>query len=63
MVLRYLSYMNIIIVGAAEIGRHLAHSLSQEAHSISVVEDDAIIGEIALGTRGRGFGVEHPHDV
>lgn len=33
--------MNIIIVGAGEIGRHLAHSLSQEAHSISVVESDA----------------------
>lgn len=33
--------MNIIIVGAGEIGRHLAKSLSQEAHSISVVESDA----------------------
>jgi len=32
--------MNIIIVGAGEIGRHLANSLSQEAHSISVVEQD-----------------------
>ena len=41
MEIRPLSYMNIIIVGAGEIGRHLANSLSQEAHSISVVENDA----------------------
>lgn len=32
--------MNIIIVGAGEIGRHLATSLSREAHSISVIESD-----------------------
>lgn len=32
--------MNIIIVGAGEIGRHLATSLSREAHSISVIEND-----------------------
>ena len=32
--------MNIIIVGAGEIGRHLAVSLSREAHSIVVVEND-----------------------
>ncbi len=32
--------MNIIIVGAGEIGRHLARSLSRLAHSISVVEND-----------------------
>jgi len=32
--------MNIIIVGAGEIGRHLATSLSKEAHSISVIEND-----------------------
>ncbi|MGE9270513.1 MAG: Trk system potassium transporter TrkA, partial [Verrucomicrobiales bacterium] len=32
--------MNIIIVGAGEIGRHLAASLSREAHSISVIEND-----------------------
>ncbi|BCX46395.1 Trk system potassium transport protein TrkA [Haloferula helveola] len=32
--------MNIIIVGAGEIGRHLATSLSKEAHSISVIEYD-----------------------
>ena len=33
--------MNIIIVGAGEIGRHLAASLSKEAHSISVIENEA----------------------
>ena len=33
--------MNIIIVGAGEIGRHLALSLSQEAHSIVVIERNA----------------------
>lgn len=33
--------MNIIIVGAGEIGRHLATELSREAHSISVIERDA----------------------
>ena len=31
---------DIIIVGAGEIGRHLAASLSREAHSISVIESD-----------------------
>lgn len=35
--------MNIIIVGAGEIGRHLAASLSKEAHSIVVVENDAAL--------------------
>jgi len=35
--------MNIIIVGAGEIGRHLAMSLSQEAHSIVVLERDPLI--------------------
>ncbi len=30
--------MKIIIVGAGEVGRHLAISLSREAHSISVIE-------------------------
>ncbi|MGJ8676555.1 MAG: Trk system potassium transporter TrkA [Akkermansiaceae bacterium] len=35
--------MKIIIVGAGEIGRHLAMSLSLEAHSIVVVENDALI--------------------
>lgn len=33
--------MNIIIVGAGEIGRHLAVSLSKEAHSIVVIESAA----------------------
>ena len=33
--------MKIIIVGAGEIGRHLAMSLSREAHSIVVIEKDA----------------------
>lgn len=33
--------MKIIIVGAGEIGRHLAISLSREAHSIVVIERDA----------------------
>lgn len=35
--------MNIIIVGAGEIGRHLAAVLSQEAHNISVIEKDAVL--------------------
>ena len=35
--------MNIIIVGAGEIGRHLAAVLSQEAHNISVIEKDAAL--------------------
>ncbi len=32
--------MNIIIVGAGEIGRHLASVLSQQGHTISVIEKD-----------------------
>ena len=32
--------MNIIIVGAGEIGRHLAGSLSSAAHNIAVIEQD-----------------------
>jgi trk system potassium uptake protein TrkA len=35
--------MNIIIVGAGEIGRHLALVLSQESHNISVIEKDATL--------------------
>ncbi len=35
--------MNIIIVGAGEVGRHLAESLSREAHSIVVIEENAVI--------------------
>ncbi|MEN8771951.1 MAG: Trk system potassium transporter TrkA [Akkermansiaceae bacterium] len=33
--------MNIIIVGAGEIGRHLAIELSRQAHVVSVIESDA----------------------
>ena len=32
--------MNIIIIGAGEVGRHLATSLSREAHSITVIESN-----------------------
>lgn len=35
--------MNIIIVGAGEIGRYLASVLSQETHNISVIEKDATL--------------------
>lgn len=34
--------MNIIIVGAGEIGRHLAIELSKQEHSVSVIESDAL---------------------
>lgn len=34
--------MNIIIVGAGEIGRHLAIELSRQDHVISVIESDAV---------------------
>lgn len=34
--------MNIIIVGAGEIGRHLAIELSRQDHSVSVIESDAV---------------------
>lgn len=37
--------MNIIIVGAGEIGRHLATRLSQEGHNISVIESDPKLAE------------------
>lgn len=41
------SDMNIIIVGAGEIGRYLATTLSKESHSISVVEyDDTLATEL-----------------
>ena len=33
--------MNIVIVGAGEIGRHLAIELSQKEHRVSVIESDA----------------------
>lgn len=39
--------MNIIIVGAGEIGRHLAMSLAKEAHRISLIEaDKALASEL-----------------
>jgi trk system potassium uptake protein TrkA len=37
--------MNIIIVGAGEIGRHLATSLAKEAHRISLIEADKALAE------------------
>lgn len=37
--------MNIIIVGAGEIGRHLAMSLAKEAHRISLIEADKELAE------------------
>jgi len=46
--------MKIIIVGAGEIGRHLAISLSREAHSIVVVECDAqVAAELEAQIDGR----------
>jgi len=46
--------MKIIIVGAGEIGRHLAVSLSREAHSIVVVEYDAqVAAELEAQIDGR----------
>ena len=40
-------FMNIIIVGAGEIGRHLAASLAKEAHRISLIEaDKALAAEL-----------------
>ena len=35
--------MNIIIIGAGEVGRHLATSLSREAHSITVIESNPTV--------------------
>lgn len=37
--------MNIIIVGAGEIGRHLAFCLAKEAHRISLIEADKALAE------------------
>jgi hypothetical protein len=42
---RYFFLMNIIIVGAGEIGRHLATSLAKEAHRISLIESDKALAE------------------
>jgi len=40
--------MKIIIVGAGEIGRHLAERLSSESHQIVIVEEeDALCGELS----------------
>ncbi|RPJ35314.1 MAG: Trk system potassium transporter TrkA [Verrucomicrobiaceae bacterium] len=56
--------MNIIIVGAGEIGRHLAARLSQEAHNISVIEKDPVLAaelEQAIDAKvihGNGSSVE-----
>ena len=48
--------MNIVIVGAGEIGRHLAVSLSKEAHSIVVIENDAhIASELEQQIDARGL--------
>lgn len=57
--------MNIIIIGAGEVGRHLAVSLSREAHSITVIESNSVVAaelEQALDARvicadGTGVGV------
>lgn len=39
--------MNIIIVGAGEIGKHLATVLSQESHTVSVIDkDEAVASEL-----------------
>ncbi|MFK7850127.1 MAG: Trk system potassium transporter TrkA [Akkermansiaceae bacterium] len=37
--------MNIIIVGAGEIGRHLAFCLAKEAHRISLIESDKVLAD------------------
>jgi len=37
--------MNIIIVGAGQIGRHLASCLAKEAHRISLIESDKALAE------------------
>jgi trk system potassium uptake protein TrkA len=39
------AFMNIIIVGAGEIGRHLAFYLAKEAHRISLIESDKVLAE------------------
>lgn len=42
--------MNIIIVGAGEIGRHLAASLTKEAHRISLIEANKELAEALEST-------------
>ena len=55
--------MKIIIVGAGEVGRHLAVCLSQEAHSIAVIEEsESLAGDLdaqidALVLAGDGSSV------
>ncbi len=41
----FFAFMNIIIVGAGEIGRHLASCLAKEAHRISLIEADKTLAE------------------
>lgn len=46
--------MNIIVVGAGEIGRHLASVLSQQGHTISVLEkDEAIAADLEQSLDGK----------
>lgn len=46
--------MNMIIVGAGEIGRHLAAVLSQQGHAISVIEkDEALAAELEQSIDGK----------
>ncbi|MDP4846109.1 MAG: Trk system potassium transporter TrkA [Akkermansiaceae bacterium] len=61
--------MNIIIVGAGEIGRHLAASLAKEAHRISLIEADKSLAEELEATldakviHGDGTSVTHLADA
>ena len=50
--------MNIIIVGAGEIGRHLATELSREAHSIAVIErNPRLAAELEAGVDAKVVAV------
>ena len=61
--------MNIIIVGAGEIGRHLAFCLTKEAHRISLIEaDKALAAELeatldAKVIHGDGTSITHLVDA
>lgn len=61
--------MNIIIVGAGEIGRHLAMSLAKEAHRISLIEADKVLADELDATldlkviHGDGTSVTHLADA
>ena len=47
--------MNIIIVGAGEIGRHMAIRLSRKSHAIVVIEtDEKTAGELDGQIEARG---------